>query len=180
VKKTPPGILALAPVPAAADLSSLRLDERSLLLVACGVADPGNLGALGRSAEAFGAQAMFVVRGSASPWSDKALRGSMGSFLRLPVGYGLESDALAAELRGRGVRQLCALTRGGRDPLEVDWRGPLALWIGSETGSLPAVSRWFEGVTIPMRGDVESLNVAVAASLLLYTSGRGAKDKFGG
>jgi TrmH family RNA methyltransferase len=174
--KTSPGILALAPAPAAFDLSRLSLDERSLVLVASGVADPGNLGALARSAEAFGAQALLVARGGASPWSDKALRGSMGSLLRLRVGYGVEPEALATSLERRSVRQVCAATRGGKDPRDFDWRGPIALWMGSETGSLPEAARRFEPVTIPMAGEVESLNVTVAASLLLYASGRARED----
>ena len=173
--KTSPGILALAPVPPPVDLAHLALDERSLLLVASGVSDPGNLGALARSAEAFGASALLVARGGANPWSDKALRGSMGSLLRIPVVHGEDAEGLIAALERRGVRQVCAATRGGKDAREFDWRGPIALWMGSETGALPERARTFELVTIPMVGEVESLNVAVAASLLLYSSGRSTK-----
>ncbi len=170
--KTSPGILALAPTPAPVDLARLELDESTLLLVASGVADPGNLGALARSAEAFGASAVLVARGGASPWNDKALRGSMGSLLRVPVGFGADPEALAQSLAKRGVRQVGAATRGGQDARAFDWRGPIALWMGSETGALPELAKKFERVTISMSGAVESLNVAVAASLLLYASGR--------
>jgi TrmH family RNA methyltransferase len=159
-------------VPPAVDLAKIPLDERALLLVVAGVADPGNLGALARSAEAFGARALLVARGGASPWNEKALRGSMGSLLRLPVGHGTDAEAIARALAARKVRQVSAATRGG-EPLEsFDWRGPIALWMGSETGALPASARAFERVTIPMAGEVESLNVAVAAALLLHASGR--------
>jgi TrmH family RNA methyltransferase len=168
--KTSPGILALAAVPAPLDLARLALDERSLLLVASGVSDPGNLGALARSAEAFGVRALLVTRGGASPWSDKALRGSMGSLLRVPVGFGEEPEAIAESLERRGIRQVCAATRDGMDARKFDWCGPIALWVGSETGGLPERARRFEPVTVPMAGQVESLNVAVAASLLLYAS----------
>jgi TrmH family RNA methyltransferase len=173
--KTSPGILALAPVPPPVDLARLPLDERSLLLVAAGVSDPGNLGALARSAEAFGASALLVARGGANPWSEKSLRGSMGSLLRIPVVHGLEPDALIDALERRKVRQVCAATRGGVDSRAFDWRGPVALWMGSETGALPKRASGFELVTIPMSGEVESLNVSVAAALLLYSSGRTAK-----
>jgi len=175
----PPGILALGPVPANVSLASLALDARTLLLVVAGVADPGNLGALSRSAEAFGAQALLVVRGGASPWSEKALRGSMGSLLRLPVAAGLEAAELARELEQRGVRQVSAATRGGADPLHFDWSGPLALWITGETGQLPAAAARFEGLTIAMRAGVESLNVTVAASLLLFCAGRAGGARHG-
>ncbi|MDP6540704.1 MAG: hypothetical protein QF410_14270, partial [Planctomycetota bacterium] len=63
-------------------------------------------------------------------------------------------------------------TRGGREARSADWQGPLALWIGSETGELPAAARSFEGVTITCADGVESLNVSVAASLLLFAAGR--------
>jgi len=168
--ETSPGVLALCPAPEPVDPGSLRLDEGTLLLVAHGVADPGNLGALARSAEAFGARALLVTRGGASPWKPKALRGSTGSLLRVPVGHGMEGEELAARLAHLGVRQACAATRGGADPARFDWRGPLALWVGSETGELPAAARGFEALTIPMAGRVESLNVAVAASLLLHAA----------
>jgi len=173
--KTSPGILALAPAPKPVDVARLALDERSILVVACGIADPGNLGALARSAEAFGAAALLVTRGGASPWSEKALRGSMGSLLRLSVAHGESPDALAPSLERRGVRQVVAATRGGTDARRFDWKGPIALWIGSETGELPERASTFEPVTIAMAGAVESLNVAVAASLLLFASRRDGK-----
>lgn len=170
--KSPPGVLALCATPASIDIASLRLDERTLLLVVAGVADPGNLGALARSAEAFGAQALLVARGGASPWNDKALRGSMGSLLRIPVHYGSDPGVLAEELAARRIRQACAATRGGKRPRDFEWRGPLALWVSAETGAMPASTRSFEPVTIEMTGQVESLNVAVATSILLFASGR--------
>ena len=168
--KTSPGILAIAAAPPPLDLARIPLDERSILLVAAGVADPGNLGALARSAEAFGVAALLVARGGASPWGEKALRGSMGSLLRLPVGYDRDADGLAAALEARRVRNVRAATRGGKDARSFDWKGPIAIWVGSETGAMPARAETFEAVTIPMAGHVESLNVAVAASLLLFAS----------
>jgi TrmH family RNA methyltransferase len=170
--KNSPGILALAAEPVGVDLASLALDAKTLLLVVAGVADPGTLGALARSAEAFGARALLVAEGGASPWNDKALRGSMGSLLRIPVGHGLSAQEFAKALAARKVRQVCAATRGGKPLVGFDWKGPIALWVGSETGALPESARGFERVTIPMAGEVESLNVAVAASLLLHASGR--------
>lgn len=173
---SPPGILALCAAPSDVQLASLAVDARTLLLVVAGIADPGNLGALARSAEAFGAQALLVVRGGASPWNEKALRGSMGSLLRVPVASGLDADGLARDLAARGVRQACAATRGGADPRAFDWRGPLALWISGETGALPAAAARFEPLTIAMSASVESLNVTVAASLLLHAAGRVAGE----
>jgi TrmH family RNA methyltransferase len=167
---TSPGILALCAVPDAPDPSTLAPGARSLVLVEAGVSDPGNLGALARSAEAAGASALVVVAGGASPWSDKALRGSMGSLLRLPVHRFESADEVVAALaRHRHVR---AATRNGQPAFDFDWSGPIALWVGSEAGALPEVCEPFERVTIPMAGGVESLNVTVAASLLLFAAGR--------
>jgi len=170
--ETSPGVLALCPRPAAHELEELDAGGQALVLVAAGVSDPGNLGALARSAEAAGARALVVLRGGASPWGPKALRGSMGSVLRLPCYAGVEAARAARVLADKGLRQVRAATRGGRPPGELDWSGPLALWIGAETGALPAAARGFEPVTIPTARGVESLNVTVAAALLLFAAGR--------
>jgi len=172
--KKGPGILALAPRPAPRDLSDLPRGERSLTLVVCGVSDPGNLGALARSAEAAGASALVLLAGSVSPWNEKCLRGSMGSLLRVPVFEAASASAAAEALTH--ARSVVAATRGGTALADVDWSGPIALWIGPETGELPAACAGFEGVTIPMAGTVESLNVTVAASLLLFASGRATSE----
>jgi len=167
-----PGVLALAGRPRPRRLSDLDLAADGLLLISCGVADPGNLGALARSAEAAGAAALVILAGGARPFRDKALRGSMGSLLRLPVAEEPDADALAAALDTAGYRSVVAATRGGVTWRELDWSGPVALWVGAETGALPAAGERFTPVTIPMGGAVESLNVTVAASLLLFAAGR--------
>ena len=172
VLKNSPGIAALCKMPENRRLDTLKLGPRSLVLVAHGISDPGNLGALARSAEAFGASALALTKGSTAPYSDKALRGSMGSLLRLPVAHGWDPEELAALLTGLGCRHACAATRKGKDPREFDWTGPIALWLGAETGALPAAAKHFEKLTIPIGAKVESLNVTVAASVLLYEASR--------
>jgi TrmH family RNA methyltransferase len=170
--ETSPGILAIAPVPAALDLEKMSLDARTLILVVAGIADPGNLGALARAAEGFGATALVAISGGASPWSAKALRGSMGSLLRLPVASGMQAAVCSALFTKRGIRQVSAATRGGADPQSFDWKGPVALWITGETGAAPEIRARFETVTIPIAAQVESLNVTVAASIVLYCASR--------
>ena len=165
-----PGVLALCSAPAAPQMSTLAPGERSLVLVDAGVSDPGNLGALARSAEAAGASALVALAGGASPWSDKALRGSMGSLLRLPVHRLGSAEEVVAALPGH--RHVRAATRAGVPAFGFDWSGPIALWVGPEVGGLPEVCASFERVTIPMAGGVESLNVTVAAALLLFAAGR--------
>jgi TrmH family RNA methyltransferase len=171
---SPPEVLGLFAAPRARALDELPDAPDALVVVAAGLQDPGNLGALARSAEAAGASALVVLSGGGSrgcrPWNEKALRGSMGSLLRLPV---FEPDAaeLRELLRRRGFRQAIARTRGGRAPDAFDWSGRVALWITGETGEDPGALA-AEGVTIPMASGVESLNVTVAASVLLFAAGR--------
>jgi len=173
---TSPGCLALAREPRARPLGELPAAADALLAVAAGIQDPGNLGALARTTEAAGAAALLVTRGGCRPWSPKALRGSMGSLLRLPV---FELEPLAAnveELARRGFRQVRARTRGGKAFDAFDWSGRVALWLTGETGEFPGelerVAEDFESVSIPMQGGAESLNVNAAAAVLLFAARR--------
>ncbi|MEM7517657.1 MAG: RNA methyltransferase [Planctomycetota bacterium] len=169
-----PGILALAHEPVSAELTQVFEGSSEPLVVAvAGVADPGNLGALARSAEALGAKALLVARGGCSPWNEKALRGSMGSLLRLPIVHGRSADELGVALANLEVRQVAAATRGGESAEDFDWSGSIALWVGAETGDdLFVQPPRLEPVTLAMEGAAESFNVTVAASLLLYESRR--------
>ncbi len=170
--ETSPGVLALAPHPAKRTVQELDSSATPLVLVVAGVQDPGNLGALARSAEAAGAGAVVILAGGARAFGTKALRGSMGSLLRLPVIEVDVAEAASEALQVAGYRQVCAATRDGTAWDGFDWSGPVALWVSGETGELPALTESFEHVTIPMRGAVESLNITVAASLLLFAAGR--------
>ena len=170
--KNSPGVVAICRMPENRSLETLAPKRHALVLVAHGISDPGNLGALARSAEAFGASALALTKGSTFPYSDKALRGSMGSLLRLPVSHGWDPGELLALLTKLGCRHATAATRNGEDPRSFDWSGPIALWLGAETGALPEFAGNFAGLTIPIDAKVESLNVTVAASLLLYESAR--------
>jgi TrmH family RNA methyltransferase len=171
--RSPSGIAAIAlrTVQEPADLCA-RPD--ALVLAVADVQDPGNVGALLRSAEAGGATGAFVTGASANPFSWKALRGSMGSTLRLPTVTGTDPDAILATMQQGGMRTVAAVARGGADPDTIDWRGAVGLWIGGEGPGLAAelVERCDAQVTIPMAPQVESLNAAVAGALLVYAARR--------
>ena len=169
---TSPGVLALCAPPRALSLEELELAPDALVLAVAGISEPGNLGALARSAEAAGASALVLVAGGVSPWNPKALRGSMGSLLRLPVVCCGSAREASEALARQAFRQVAAATRGGERPARFDWSGRIALWVGAETGALPSEAEQLERLTIPMAGQVESLNVTVAASLLLFAAGR--------
>ncbi len=140
-----------------------------LLLVLAGLQDPGNLGTLVRSAEAFGAQGLIALPGTVSPCNQKALRASSGSLFRVPVLRYATKDALAL-LRRHGVALAATVARGGLDPERAPLDGPLALLIGNEGAGLPPdlIAAADRRLTIPCPGPVESLNAAIAGSILLY------------
>ena len=166
--ETSQGLLALARRPAFSEDALFR--GNPLLVVAVGIQDPGNLGGLLRTAEAAGATGAFLTEGTADPLSWKALRGSMGSAFRLPHVRGLPIDRVLHRLRSRGVDAL-ATAAAGRRYDAVDLKGPVALLLGNEGAGLPPGLR-AGALAIPMRVPVESLNVGVAAGIILFEAAR--------
>ena len=160
------GILAVVRIPVAS-LDSL-LSGEPLLLVAHQVQDPGNLGTLVRSAEAFGAGAVLLTTGTVSPLNPKAVRASAGSLFRLPIAGPLAPASLAARLRRSGVRLMAALPEGTTDFRQADFRGGLALVVGSEGRGIPSgLGSFHARIRVPTAQGVDSLNVAAAAAILL-------------
>jgi TrmH family RNA methyltransferase len=159
----PQGFLALARRP---ERSLTELRPEGFIVVSAGIQDPGNLGAVARVAEAAGSPAMVVLRGSCDPFGPKALRGSMGSLLRVPVYEARDEEAV----RERGFQIAALVPRGGVDFRAVSYRPPLALLLGREGAGLEESSLRFAAIriTVPMKGAVESMNVATAAALVLY------------
>lgn len=168
---TPNGVAAVAriPTPAPPDLGPAEGDDAPLHLVLVGVADPGNVGTLLRTAEAVGASSVVLTDGSVDPWAPKVVRASAGSVLRVPVRTGearVELEGLAAH----GVRRVGTAGTRGRAPDQLDLTEPVALVLGSEAHGLgdslaDAIDAW---ASLPMAGEVESLNVAVAGSVLAF------------
>lgn len=149
--------------------NDLFTDAAPLIVVLAGLQDPGNLGTILRSAEAFGASGVIALPGTVSAWNPKAVRASAGSVLRMPLLAADETEAFA-HLRHAGVRILAAAVRGAQPASAANLAGPVALLIGNEGNGLPPeLAAQADGaVTIPCPGPVESLNAAVAASVLLY------------
>jgi TrmH family RNA methyltransferase len=156
---------------------TLRDSQTPLVIVMAGVQDPGNIGTIVRSAEAFGATGVIAARGTADPWSPKALRSSAGSALRLPVVRGLAVPVVLAQLKISKVKIIAASARGAAsDPvvLASSLKGPAAIFVGSEGSGLPAEVEHSAdaSIAIPMSTQVESLNAGVAASILLYEAAK--------
>ncbi len=171
--RAPSGIAAIARRQVTAP-SAICARPHALVIAAVDVQDPGNVGSLLRAAEAGGATGAFVCGTSASPFSWKALRGSMGSALRLPVVAGMTAEAVMNCMSEAGVRMIAAVARDGESPDDIDWRGNVGLFVGGEGPGLSGdvVARSAARVTVPMAPAVESLNVAVAAGILIYSARR--------
>lgn len=171
--RSPSGIVAIVRV-TPADAGAIVLTNNGFTLVAADVQDPGNLGALIRVAEAGGVTGVLVAGASANPFSWKALRGSMGSTLRMPIAAGQALDAIVRCARTSGVRTVAAVPRDGRAPEAIDWHGSVALLLGGEGRGIPAdlLTECHDLVTLPMAAPVESLNVAMAGAILIYAAGR--------
>jgi len=160
--ETPQGIMALVRAP---KWDRKILHEGNPLIVALdSIQDPGNAGTILRSAEAFGATAVFALRGTVDLANPKLLRASAGSIFRVPTFRG--------ELSELKMTQYGAAGEAGTLASNVDWRGPCTIVIGSEAQGLSdAVRKATTGVRIPTQG-VESLNAAIAAAVFLYEAAR--------
>lgn len=168
------------------DLTSALQPEPSLIAVAAGIQDPGNLGTLLRSAEAFGATAVISIEGTVNHWNSKAMRASAGSIFRIPV-LKVASEKFLPELRARAIRLLGLLAppqdsvaherdgsaKAPRWIQECDLTPACALFIGNEGAGLAhGIAREMnEFVAIP-QARVESLNAGIAASIALYEARR--------
>jgi TrmH family RNA methyltransferase len=164
---SPQGILAVVP------FIELPLPESPwLILVVDKVRDPGNLGTILRSAEAAGASQVILTSATVDVYSPKVVRGAMGAHFYLPIATGVSWPEMAGALRGRQI--LLAETKGGKVYCEVDWTKPSALIVSSEAegASQEAERLATERIVIPMQGKAESLNVAVAASVILFEAAR--------
>jgi TrmH family RNA methyltransferase len=156
-----------------AHLVEARRATVPLLVVLAGLQDPGNLGTILRSAEAFGADGVIALPGTVSAWNPKAVRASAGSVFRVPL-LALSEEECLTRLREASVRIWTTALRGGTPASAADLAEPIALLIGNEGNGVPPEMAAKAGgaITIPCPGPVESLNAAVAASVLLYEAAR--------
>ncbi|MFY9559778.1 MAG: RNA methyltransferase [Terriglobales bacterium] len=165
----PQGVAALVKIRAVSANQLLEGSDVGPIVVAAGLQDPGNLGTILRSAEAFGAAGVFLTEGTASPYNAKVLRGSAGSIFRLPV-VQIASGELISLLRQRGARLVATSSHKGTPLPQATWTLPLAIFIGNEGAGLSRdlLRQMDETIVIPQAAPVESLNAGVAASIVLY------------
>jgi TrmH family RNA methyltransferase len=152
-----------------ADIFADHTKAAPLLLILAGLQDPGNLGTILRSAEAFGATGILCLPGTVSPWNPKAVRASAGSLFRLPL-LSVSAEDCFARLRQARIQIWTTAVTSAKAANQINLAAPTALIIGNEGNGVPAeLAAQADGaVTIPCPGPVESLNAAIAASILLY------------
>jgi TrmH family RNA methyltransferase len=175
--ESPQGVAALV------KLRSHKLDDllesasNSLLIGVAGIQDPGNLGTIIRSAEAFGARAVLLGEKTVSHFNPKAVRGSAGSIFREPLLRVKLAESIAA-LKQQGIRVLATSSHKGKPLHEADFTGAAMIVVGNEGAGVPQeiLSLADELVTIPHSPRVESLNAGIAASILLYEAERQRKS----
>jgi TrmH family RNA methyltransferase len=165
----PQGVAALARWKQFSFEEVLARSEAGPLLAIAGVQDPGNLGTILRSAEAFGAGGVLLGEGTVSPFNPKVVRASAGSIFRLPVARVKLSDAMGL-MKKQGLRLLATASHQGTLLGQAKLSGPLAIFVGSEGAGLSRdlIKEMDEVVAIPQAPQVESLNAGVAASIVLY------------
>jgi len=146
------------------------VDGASLVVVCVDVRDPGNLGTVIRTADAAGVDAVVCCDGTVDPTNPKTVRATAGSLFHVPVVEGGATGDALAELVARGFTSVATVVRGGTDYVAFDWTRPVALVLGNEAAGLDGdlVAGLDAGVTIPMAGRSESLNVGVSAAVLCF------------
>ena len=173
--KTPQGIVVIAKRPESGKtILEAGGDGSRLLVVMHGLNNPANVGAIMRSAEAAGANGVITTISTADPFLPKALRGAMGSAFRLPVWNGPTLTEALTWCAEHNLQTVCTDLNAKTSYTEIDWKTPRALIVGPESIGLnpEEVSMASDAIRIPMQGEVESLNVAVAAAIVLYEAAR--------
>lgn len=173
--KTPQGVIILAARPEAGREALERSSTtRPLLVVMHQLNNPSNAGAILRTAEAAGANGGATTKGTTDLFSPRALRGAMGSSFRLPLWTNAGFEEILNWCRQRGIQTVGADVRAQQTHTEFDWRQPSALFVGAESLGLQSeeAGALDARVRIPMRAPVESLNVSLASSIILYEAAR--------
>jgi len=171
--ESPQGVAALVKLRPHKFEDLLEAGADSLLVGVAGIQDPGNLGTIIRSAEAFGARAVLLGEKTVSHFNPKTVRGSAGSIFREPLIRVTLGESITA-LKQLGMRVLATSSHKGKPLHEADFTGAAMIVVGNEGAGVPAeiLSLADELVTIPHSPRVESLNAGIAASILLYETAR--------
>lgn len=177
--RTPQGVAAIVEL-RAVDLKAVAASRNAILVIACGLQDPGNMGTIIRSADALGASAVVALAGTVNPFNPKSVRSCVGSIFRMPVIAGVKPEPVFKLLRDSGVRILGTDPRGTVALSSANLHGSIALLVGQEAAGLPPeISREAdELLRIPIRAEADSLNAAMATGIFLYEIARQRKFQY--
>lgn len=169
--KNSQGIILIAQKPKTGkEIIKQNLSQNPLILLIHKLNNPSNLGAILRTAEATGVEGIITTKGTTDIFSTKALRGGMGANLRIPIWENVDYFEAVSWAKTNGITSVCADIRSSKSYLEIDWKTPRILIVGSEGHGLTneEFRETDESLIIPMRNKVESLNVAVACGVILF------------
>ncbi len=171
------GVVAEVSIPEEVTLDALAMrgeEANRLVVLLDGIQDPQNLGAIVRSAHCLGAQGIIIPRDRAAPVTPAVMKASAGAAAHLAVCTVTNLSRALETLKSNGYWSVAAVPTGGRLPWEVDFKGPIALVVGSEGGGIRSgvLNHCDFQVRIPVSGAVSALNASVAAGVLLYEVAR--------
>jgi len=171
--KNPQGIMAILPFEKH-DLESIMLKENALLIFLDRIQDPGNLGTILRTADAAGVDAVLMAKGCVDLYNLKTIRATMGSIFHLPIVNLKSTEEVMNVLKERGFQIISTSLNAQKYYYDVDFLNRMTIVIGNEAnGILPEIIQESDHVVkIPMVGNAESLNAAVAASIIMYEAVR--------
>lgn len=180
--EAPQGVAALVRLKEFSLADVLERLQLGPVVILVGLQDPGNLGTILRSAEAFGSAGAVLGEGTVSPYNSKLIRASAGSVFRLPVVMAKQVggvEEISTKLRAQGVRLIATSSHKGTPIDQAKLTGPAAIFIGSEGSGLSRrlMAQVDETVAIPHAAQVESLNAGVAASVVLYEAARQRREQ---
>lgn len=173
---TPNGMVSVARIESRSprDVIATAQERKLPLVVLVDVADPGNVGTLMRAAEAAGCSGIIVTAQSADPYSPKVVRASAGSIFRVPIATSTDGLSVTELLHHGGIMTLATVAQGGGVPEALDLGSCFALMMGNEAHGLSTsmIDSCAAKVSIPMEGATESLNVSIAAAVVLFEAAR--------
>ncbi|MBU0629410.1 MAG: RNA methyltransferase [Candidatus Margulisbacteria bacterium] len=168
--ETPQGIVAIV---REQEYTLDQIDTKGVIVYCLGVQDPGNLGTIIRTADAFGASGVILSKGTVDLYNPKVVRATMGSLFHLPIVIVENDEETIAQLKQKNVKIIATDLKAEKIATDGDYRGGVAFLVGNEgSGLLPGIVAQGEAVKIPMPGNAESLNVAVSTAILLYEAVR--------
>ncbi|KAB3535417.1 RNA methyltransferase [Alkaliphilus pronyensis] len=176
--ENPQGIIALAKIKDNS-LADIIISPKDLVVVLDRIQDPGNLGTIIRTAEAAGAKAVILTKGSVDPYNTKTIRGTMGALFHVPIIICNEDQEWLQFIKDNRIRLIASDVEAPKSYNDIEYTGRIAIIIGNEGNGIrrELLNEADEAVKIPIYGKIESLNASVAAALLIYKAIEGRRQE---